>query len=430
MDNQAVNSDGNGHSGNIDGAESIKSAGETISTSANGAVPLQNIDPNESAEQAVAAKKSQKWLIIGIILLVLAVAATAVVWIWKPWESNQGASQDETAAKQPTEDANTPDDTDIQPNVPVQVDVNDETVQAVYERFGVDNGQYSYIGTHNGAYWLDLLWNGGSDDVVLQLAFLNTLETKCKKTGRKSSEFSIQSNALCIDGEAMRQRMREMFGREVSVPDGRFMPIWDVDKYEGGIESYEYDPVVDEFWPTGAGGGGGVTPWPGLAREIFKAERDAEHLYIYEYAAVANFVERELTVKNMEELEKTVSGSPDWLFEAKWFNIRGKVELDSATRRPSHVYYDLAVDEAVPGMDSIGTFALLGSGRVYEIDANGYGICGKRGDNGRCLGSEKLRRAADTVKLADYADGVGQFKWTFKRDAAGNYVFQELGRIK
>lgn len=348
-------------------------------------VPLAHEVQNTSESDAGVAlpKKQKKWPVALFLLLVVILGIGVGLLVWSPWD-NKGNENETTANDGPTGGES---DTEHESSL-VTLDVDDELVKKVLGRVMV--GEAPHAGMGRTYFWTDLLWNGGSDDVVLKIAFLNVAEGECKVKNRPNLiedewELKVEQN-VCINGETIRQNMREIFGREVTIEDGRQI------SYE-----YFYDKSADEFYKVMAGGGGG--PVPEVIREIYKVEKDDNRLYIYEYAVTMCMVK-------VGDIWNREYGCPQIIHPQnephmmRWFNI--------AEDRQESAW------DGLPGVE----IPEILSGPYVEVDENGEYI------------GEGWRDEVTAVKLSDYAQFINRFKWTFRLDEAGNYVFESLKPVK
>ncbi len=338
---------------------------------------------SRSDVDAALPKKQKKWLAALFLLLLAIFGIGGGLLIWSPWDNN--GNKNETTANDESvggEEGNTEHGSSL-----VTLDVNDELVKKVLGRVMV--GKAPHAGMGRTYFWTDLLWNGGSDDVILKIAFLNTTEGECKVKNRPNLiedewELKVEQD-VCINGETIRQNMRKIFGREVAIEDGKQISY-----------GYFYDKSADEFYKVIVGGGGG--PAPEVIREIYKVEKDDNRLYIYEYAATVCMIKVGDTWSGEYGCPQIIDpqNEPHMM---QWFNI--------AKNRQESVWLGLP-EAVIPEMSS---------GPYVEVDENGEFI----GDGWR----EKIT----AVKLSDYAQFIDSFKWTFRLDGAGNYVFESLEEV-
>lgn len=336
----------------------------------------------EAPKAPKAEPKAKIWPVIVGVLVVLAAVAGGVTWWLLSRDDKQGdSSQTETSDDEKDQAGSSETDKKLE-----NLSLDSEIVQKLAKEV-IFAGASPHAGLGNTGLWVDLA-NGGSDSTLLRIALLNVEgdTTACKGSGR---EYEDAGGNGCISGQTVRQKAKELFGREISIPDGNRIGYTRI-----------YDAAKDEFYDVAAGGGGG--PVMEISHEIYKAETDGEHLYIYEYAAIMCMVQP--GVAGYGERCGVGIDPQDAEHEARWFRVNEK--------QKDMEYLDTSLPgELIPEMTT---------GQYVEIEYD---------ENGEIVFRDWWKEVQE-IKLSDFAEVVDHFKWTFVKDEAGNYVFESMERVK
>ncbi len=230
--------------------------------------------------------------------------------------------------------------------------VDDEVVQRLY---GNVNGISELFDGWWGFY-ADGVQNGIIDrDKMLLLAGGNLPMGTCIG----EYEYGNGGNVIdgCISGEAVRQKVLEMFGKELELMED--------DKIGAMCGGKQYDAVNDEFHQVDIGCGGASSLR--LSRVLERAEKSGDDIYLYEKAML------------FDELE----------------------------------YYHIAETS------SDGVAGLFGD-KIGEYETPPYEDFESNDDYNEWLSSNERNLTSE------YGD---MFKWTFTKNAEGNYVFAGLERL-
>lgn len=305
-------------------------------------------------EQAQKAQLAEKRgvnvpLIVLIAIVVLALAAVAGMAATKllgndeqkePGTSLEGGG----AAGEENEGNNS---TNVE-----ELAVDDEVVQRLYGNF---NGISELFDGWWGFY-ADGVQNGIIDrDKMLLLAGGNLPMGTCIG----EYEYGNGGNVIdgCISGEAVRQKVLEMFGKELELMED--------DKIGAMCGGKQYDAANDEFHQVDIGCGGASSSR--LSRVLEGAEKSGDDIYLYEKAML------------FDELE----------------------------------YYHIAETS------SDGVAGLFGE-KIGEYETPPYEDFESNDDYNEWLSSNERNLTNE------YGD---TFKWTFTKNAEGNYVFAGLERL-
>ena len=98
----------------------------------------------------------------------------------KPWESGENEGGYAPSVEAGKGEGVTDKESELEDKTE-ELDINSELVQDLYRRINVSGSPHA--GLSGSFFWLDLLHNGGSDDVVLKIAFLNTEDGACRGNG-------------------------------------------------------------------------------------------------------------------------------------------------------------------------------------------------------------------------------------------------------
>lgn len=172
----------------------------------------------------------------------------------------------------------------------------------------------------------------------------------------KVSDWSMQSSKDCYAEEAVKRKIKEIFGKDVNFSDGDVA----MSKYCG---HYEYSARNQEFYTPAAscGGSGGTV----IMRELYKAEGDADKIYLYDAVAVDGM---------------------DKIYQIRHPNSEGDLILDK-----DRVVYD---KECTSDTDS--------------------GLWGCKNE---------------PFDISNHIDQLDHFKWTFTKTADGDWAFAGLEQV-
>lgn len=242
----------------------------------------------------------------------------------------------------------------------VELSLNDALVQGIYGNF---QGIPRLFDGWWGFYVDDGVRNGEVDKAhMLLLAGANYPEGACSGDYVYGNDGSKVTNE-CVSGETIRQKIAEMFGREVELAEG--------DKLSSFCAGKPYDVTNDEFFQAGNGCGGSSPER--LWRVLAKAEQSGDEVYLYE--KVLLFVAREYY-----HFGDTSSSDTNW-----------------------------------------GTLSTVFGEKIGEYAEPDYSEFQGHEDYNAWL--EKT--------LVDLTNEYGEeFKWTFRKNAEGNYVFVGLTRVE
>lgn len=320
-------------------------------------------------EQAQKAQLAEKRgvnvpLIVLIAIVILALAAVAGMAATKllgndeqkePGTSIEGGGA--TDGGEGDGDAGDDDSTDIE-----ELAVDDEVVQRLWHNFDIITDPWSQT---KHFYIMEGVAQGNVDNMLMTAVALSQLEQKPECAGDytlgEDLEYSL-SQYGCYDVEALQAKVKEIFGKEIELATGG--EILNYINCHGWTLSEENNEIYDSIGP---GCGGACTPV--IKREIEKAERSGDNIYIYELAYMESCegIYHLGTEKNTYEKE----------------------------------------GEAVLALDSLKLGEAIA--QVTEYDEYGF--------------------PTGTVNPEGYRNQFDEFKWTFTKNAEGNYVFAGLERL-
>jgi len=120
--------------------------------------------------------------------------------------------------------------------------------------------------------------------------------------------FQVLYNVGCYSGQAVRDKVKEIFGKDL-----KLMP----ELFAGDGMYWGYDAENDEIYATNTGRGG---VFPVFNRSLLKAERDNERMYLYEEVSISipggpelvSLYDKCLLVQDQEAYEKNGCGAEDY----------------------------------------------------------------------------------------------------------------------
>lgn len=240
--------------------------------------------------------------------------------------------------------------------------VDDELVQRLWRNFDIIKDPWSRT---KHFYIADGVAQGNVDDMLMVAVALSQVEQKsvCDKDYMLSAEASFSlSQYGCYDADAVRAKVKEIFGKEIELAaDGE--PLAYIN-----CHSWTLNAGNQEIYDSTGPGCGGVCI-PVTQREIEKAERSEDAIYIYELVYM-----------------EACDGIYHLGTELNTYEYEGRTML---------------------GMDSLKLgepIAQVGVGDVWS--------------------------ETPKVNIDEYRGQFDEFKWTFVKDAEGNYVFAGLEKVK
>lgn len=227
-------------------------------------------------------RKTKRSLMVLVLLLVLTVAAVAVWWFWGHREEEQrqdgSTGQVETG---PSEEQKP--ETEL-----VELSVDDELVQRLYGQFeGIFYG-VPFLSLYGDDIFTDFYSDSPiTNRQMWAVAMLNTKEVnpngvlqpeQCEVSSRIFGE-DLERQVLvdCYPVEEIQANAKKIFGREI-----------DLDEFRGrdgqmfGTGIYIYSEEHEAFLQASGAG----TYWTDFLRGLYKAEKDAEHVYLYEVVVI------------------------------------------------------------------------------------------------------------------------------------------------
>jgi len=295
-----------------------------------------------------------KVVLAAIIVLAIAVLVIGVIFAITQKGERDGSEVGGTGADAPVEVG--------KPEAPKgeAVSIDDAEVRRLWEQFEIIENPWSAT-MH--FYIAPGVERGEVDDKLMTAVALANLEPKagCAETyeatlGWDASEYG------CYDVEVVRAKAKEIFGKEVNLGDGSEPIAWN--NCHGWTLSVENGELYDAI---GSACGGQCVP--NIVREIDRAGRAEDELYIYEKAYM-----------------EACDGIYHLGTEINTYEHGGEEKLDLMSLKLGEVIAEAEYDE---------------DGNIVE-----------------------------TINAEDYADQFDEFRWTFKKNAEGNYVFAGLERAK
>lgn len=237
-----------------------------------------------------ADKKNKKLLIIAIIVAVVVCAIGVGIAVVLGSKGDKGSTQDNTKepgqsqvdTEKPKEDDEKPQGTEM-----MEVGLDDEEVRSLYDAFGILTtvdmiGIYSdptaYSGFLNNKYLIGVAFG----NVERKTCKMPKSDSELAKRYAEQIAQNIDSTEIaasyefgCYDGEELRQKAQEIFGRAASLEGAEFPVL-----------GWQYSEEYDEVYAVPGVGSDGFGPGKGYLRGLYKAEKDdKDNLYLYEVVA-------------------------------------------------------------------------------------------------------------------------------------------------
>lgn len=244
--------------------------------------PPPETPQSPAPEPLLARNKSKKkvGLIVSAVVLMLALVG-GVMW-FVPANNTSQSSTDRDVVGQPSESENKDDyenpADELEPKDEIiELSVDDELVQKLFNEFSSVAAPWS----GQIAFYAQALDKNLNRQLVMNIAFLNVEEAngytaaRCKGNYMSAVNGYQRTATSCYSGEEMRQEIVKLFGFDYMFTENDKIVITQPC-------SWDYNITNDEFYEFDAGCGG--VPLSGLVRELYKAERDAARIYLYEMA--------------------------------------------------------------------------------------------------------------------------------------------------
>jgi len=224
-------------------------------------------------------KSNEKPLLIGIIVVLMLCLAGAVTY--GVIVTNRLREKEETAQGETGKDETEKDEPADGGDEVKELALDNALVQRLYHNFdGVTDGRVGGAGpTQEARFYVDenALSGNPSNGLMAGVAIEVIPKTWYCKGWLNGDYVSVLNDDGCYNGQAVRRKIKEMFGKDVEFVDGERA----TSNYCG---SYLYSAKNDEFYTDadGCGGSGGEM----VERELYKAERVGDRIYLYEMAVV------------------------------------------------------------------------------------------------------------------------------------------------
>ena len=221
------------------------------------------VTPQISAQEPLLTQNKTKkkvGLVVSVVVLVLALVG-GVAWFVLADNTSQngtdGNTIGETSDNQRREEKKPTDEPEPKDEV-VELSVNDELVQKLYQYFKHHIGYLTY-----GFYSEDGGLSGNIDErLMTALAFSNMdLPTIFL--------YKTEHDLGCYDARPVRDMINKIFGKQIDFYDGMGL-------LPGDYPLYVYSAVDDAFCLKG--GFGSIV---GVHHNLYKAEKDSTHIYLY-----------------------------------------------------------------------------------------------------------------------------------------------------
>jgi len=221
-----------------------------------------------NAESLQSAKKSKiKLSVITLcVALVLCAISGAIGFVLASGDHNNKVTANGDISA--NEDSNNSEELQDQP---VTLSIDDELVQKVYRRFE----RVSFPDENMFSFYADKSSMAGKPDrtLMLYLAKNNVVTRFCK--GEYFDSVGHTRMSTCYSGGEIVDEIAEIFGQNLVLNES--------DRLGHGCGSWVYDIQNNEFHQETSAGCGGMDPRR-VARKLYAAERDSEHIYLYELA--------------------------------------------------------------------------------------------------------------------------------------------------
>lgn len=287
--------------------------GATASTGAQPVISGSALDEKERTEaekkglkQTLAKVPKKTWVLAGILAVVaIGAIVTVALMMGGGSSSNSGNKKPDTSIgdnsgnnddKQEPDDSNGDDGEEEEKpgDEMITLSTGDARVQKLYNYFAKlgfasDLGQLADFYQNRGSFSGEL-----SDLVMLDVALANLETERCaiQPTDDNLMQryenwvgsgdqlpsvelFQAMYNMGCYSGQAVRDKVKEIFGKELQLSDETLASL--ANPYFG------YDAANDEIYSMNLGRGG---VFPEFERKLLKAERDGERMYLYETVSV------------------------------------------------------------------------------------------------------------------------------------------------
>lgn len=309
------------------------------------------IEDNARAKEDLkkANAKGRKTLVVVIILAVVLIIAGIAVSVILGGRDKDGNNDKQEGNGENAAVVEKPEEADESEAELVELSLDDEVVKRVY-------GNFQGIFREFTGWWSFYIDGGVRDGKIdqakmLKLAGANVWGSPCIGNYEYTSGGRVENE--CASGEAVRQKVAEMFGEHLELVSN--------DKLHSFCgDGMVYDVTNDEFYQSGIGCGGYYTDK--LVRVLEEAEKEGDRMYIYERVAIFS-----------DSLE--------------YFRI--------------------------------GDEGILGE-KIGEYTVPDYSTF--QGPEDYNVWLEKNRNSL----TLEYGD---EFKWTFRLDEEGNYVFEGLEKV-
>ncbi len=269
--------------------------------------PLEPKTEKKGLKQTLAKVPKKTWVLVGILAVVAIGAIVTVILMMSGGNSSSssnkkpdtsiGDSAGDNGDKQEPDEPNGDGD-DEEEGKPgdemITLSTGDARVQKLYSYFAKlgfasDLGQLADFYQNRGSFSGEL-----SDLVMLDVALANLETERCaiQPTDDNLMQryenwvgsgdqlptielFQTMYNMGCYSGQAVRDKVKEIFGKELQLSNEMLMSL--TNPYFG------YDVANDEIYSMNLGRGG---VFPEFERTLLKAERDGERMYLYETVSV------------------------------------------------------------------------------------------------------------------------------------------------
>lgn len=214
-------------------------------------------------------RKTKRSLMVLVLLLVLTVAAVAVWWFWGHREEEQ--RQDGSTGQVETG----PSEEQKPEAQPVELSVDDELVQRLFDEFSPVTSPWD----NQTAFYTKAISGNLDRQAVMDIAFSNVRATNGSMPAECKGSYSFDTDTsepwmaeYCYSGEELRQEISKLFGLYYTFTENDTL---------SQVCPYNYNAINDEFYQTTICGG--MFP-AGVIRELYKAEKDENRIYLYELA--------------------------------------------------------------------------------------------------------------------------------------------------
>lgn len=244
--------------GNADGGAGTQNAAKSPGEAQEGVSEAKDVSMSGlGAKGSGRGRKWLVWVVLGVILVALAGVGIWMVIGRQSAEPGVGEGPGDTAMADKEPEGR---------DVVTELALDDELVQRLYGEF--DRVGLSMSGT------IDFYADGSDGDLDKSMMIAVAMPSVAGESNTPCrGEYDGMIGPGCYDGETIRQRIKHIFGEDVSFEDG--------DRNGNMTCRWEYSEKNDEFY--GLVGCGGTCLY-GLGRILDRAERDSDRLYLYETA--------------------------------------------------------------------------------------------------------------------------------------------------